>query len=189
MKRNNTTSLITIVVVVVVIIAIGLLGGQIISASVTHTVSDDVKEQLLDSLSQTGDRVLLAFPADTGWQRGESGSFALGIRNIYNTQKTYYVNVYLESVGMAMEASEVQAEANSWLEFADSVDVPASNMLTTEVIIRPEYGAYLGAYAFRVAVCEAPENGDCHHISPAVGYTTASASIYGSAQLSFEVQG
>ncbi len=193
--NNQGRNAVLIVCVAIVIITIAMImlgtgdGGQVPSGyGLTHTVSADAEQGLLDYLSQSSDyRVAVALPDTDEWQKGETGAVLLGISNTHEEDRTFYINVYLEDVlQMSYTASQAADIANPWLTFSGSLDVPAGDKETSLITIKPGNDASTGIYLFRVVVCMQPET-DCHTISPAVGYDTPSYSRYGSAQFAIKI--
>lgn len=149
----------------------------------THEVTEVARQELLQRMAQNNQRVGIAAPAVIDWKRGETGSYALGIRNMDTSlDKTFYISVYLDQVGGALASqnppsSQMVSEINAWLTYAPSEFIPASDSKTSDIIIKPPTDANTGIYMFRVVVCDAQP---CTDMS--------SLSIYGSEQFSVEIE-
>jgi hypothetical protein len=129
---------------------------------ITHKVTDTARDELLRRMSTSGEKVGLAAPAVTEWRRGETGSYAVGIKNQdANSQLKAYINVYLSQLGGDLAGASVSSYASgvdSWLTYARASDgdfevVDPSGQKTTDLIIRPDTSAATGIYRFTVVVC------------------------------------
>lgn len=175
-----------IVVVVFSVILLSLLLSWVYGifdpfTEITHKVTDVARQELLSKLAQAGGRVGIAAPAITEWKRGETGSFALGIRNSDPANdNTYSINVYLEQLGGALAgtpASSLDQEVASWLTFSDKEFVEAGGSKSTNIIIKTKPDAQTGIYLLRVVVCDAASCVDLN-----------SPNLYGSAQFAIEIK-
>jgi len=155
-----------------------------------HYVTSIARQNLIESLGN-GRVVGIAAPAITTWQKGETGSFELGISSDYPIQEnTYYTNIYLEAIGGALSGEDVMSyfdEANSWLIFCRVVNIPAGDTITTPIIIEIPNNALDGIYQFKVCVCEEDEPDGCHSASDSLDYEL-SQSLYGSDQFALEIE-
>ncbi|HDD72468.1 MAG TPA: hypothetical protein ENG00_00075 [Candidatus Aenigmarchaeota archaeon] len=162
-------------------------------STVTHKTTDIAMQKLLQELASTNKKVGIAAPGVTEWKRGETGAYALGIKN-EDTDKanTYYINVYLETVGGDIDSSQLsslQDEVKSWITLSPpSIDIPPNGRDKVDIIIKPTPDALSGIYSFRAAVCtSASDATNCHATSPSAGFTSASPSLYGSASFAIEI--
>jgi len=180
-------SFIVIVVFSVILLSLSIAFLQGIFpqiSTLTHQVTDVARDELIDRISRGAERAGIAAPAVTTWKRGETGSFALGIRNI-NTDRdvTYSINIYLEVVGgelAGMNASIFAVEARKWLTVSPNEFVPASSAKTSDIIIRPSITADPGIYKFRAIVCDTPIAQQCVDLS--------SPTLYDSDQFTLEIK-
>lgn len=177
-------SLIVIVVVSVILLSFLVLWLQQIFpplVKLTHKVTDVAKQKLMNDLSRTGENVGIAAPAVTSWKRGETGSFALGIRNKYiDKDMKFYIHVYLEGLGGDLSGIPTETkkdEVEKWLTYSTMEFVERGKSKATNIIIKPSISAETGIYLFRVVVCER---------KPCIDLT--SPSVYGSAQFSIEIE-
>ncbi len=177
-------SFIVIVVIAVILLSLAITFLQGIFSSVeqlTYKITDVAREKLLGDLASSGGKVGLAAPAVTEWKRGQTGSFALGIRNLDPAlDKTFYISIYLESLGGELSGTPVsskQDEVAKWITPIKTEFVEASGSKTTDIIIKPPATASLGIYLFRVIVCETPQCTTLEN-SPA---------LYGSGQFALEI--
>lgn len=184
--------LIVIVVFAVLLLSLSIswLTGLIGTIEeLTYKTTDVAQKRLLDQLAQDGNRVGIASPPITKWNRGESGSFALGIRNEeVDSPNNYFVNVYLEDVSdnLLPFNQAIQNTANSWISGSTSTDISPGGSETVDVIIAPPTNAKPGLYSFRAAVCKEFESGNCHATFPPT-YTDPSLSFYGGALFTIEI--
>lgn len=178
--------LIVTVVVAVVLLSFLIMWLQGMFSDIpklTHQVTELAQQKLMSDLSQTGEKVGIAAPAVTAWQRGETGSFALGIMNKYTDKDMkFYINVYLEELGGDLSGTPVGAkkgETDKWLTYFSSEFVEKGKSKATNIIIKPPAsGTDTGIYLFRAVVCER---------QPCVDLN--SPSIYGSTQFAIEIEG
>ena len=149
---KNTTAAVVVIVVIILVVLVAIFGSWLgPPGSVTYSVSNESQQQLLNYLSEN--RVGMAAPDIATWQKGESGSFLLGIMNQEPDTKTYYISAYLEDViGVDATVADVADDANSWLSLDSSVSILPDEKVTTAVIIRPAADADEGIYVFRAAV-------------------------------------
>lgn len=176
--------------IVVVVIAVVLLGLAItfltntfpIFEDLTHKITDIARNELLNRLASQGQRVGIAAPAITTWKRGETGSYALGIRNDDpSSDRVFYINVYLDQLGGALVNTPVASKASevrSWLTFSSRESLPAGQSVATNIIIKPPTTTSPGIYLLRAVVCETSTCADLD-----------SPSLYGSAQFAIEIVG
>lgn len=158
---------------------------------ITHKTTEIATQQLLTQLSTGNKKVGIAAPDVTTWRRGETGSFALGIKNDdVNNQKTYYPFVYLESLGGDLKdtpVTSIQTDVNKWISLNPiTLPLDPNSKDTLAVIIKPTGNAATGIYLFRACACTTYDV-TCHAISPGV-YETASPSLYGCASFSIEIE-
>jgi hypothetical protein len=184
------------VVFAVILLSLSLTWVQQIFTQVgtiTHKTTDVAMQQLLQQLAATDKRVGIAAPAITTWKKGETGSYALGIKNKdADKSNTYYANVYLEQVGGDLSGtpvSSLQSEVKKWITLSPpSLDLDPSGRDIINIIIKPPATASSGIYSFRAAVCEQPET-DCHASSPTIPeFSQKSPSLYGSSSFAIEIK-
>ena len=172
------------------------LFGQI--GTITHKTTDVAQQQLLQQLASSGKRVGIAAPAVTAWGKGETGSYALGIKNSdVDTNHVYYINVYLEAIGGDLSGTgetvqSLQSDVERWFTYPPAKDIAAGEREIVDITIKPLVDARPGIYTFTAAVCEKEAGGDtedCHGTSPDAGYNTASSNLYGTATFTLEIKG
>ncbi len=153
-------------------------------SGVTHQVTDLARSELLNEIAQTGAKVGIAAPPVTAWRRGETGAFAIGIKNKYTDQgKTFYINVYLVGLGgnLAGEsAAALQGDVSKWLTFFSNEFVEAGGSKSSKIIMKPAADARAGIYQFRVLVCESQP---CTTLE-----ATPESNIYGSESFAIEIE-
>jgi len=159
--------------------------------TITHKTTDIAMQNLLEELASGNKKVGIASPAVTEWKKGETGSYALGIKNEDTDRgNTYYINVYLETVGGDLSPSQLTSlkdDVISWITLSPpTIDIDAGQRDTVNILIKPSTTTFSGIYSFRTAVCSSPET-DCHATSPSVGYPSPSPSLYGSATFAIEI--
>ncbi len=176
-------SFIVIVVIAVILLslAITFLQGTFTQlGAVANDVTEVAREELLNKLAAQGQRVGIAAPDITSWKRGQTGSYALGIKNEDPSRtKTFYINIYLDALGGDLAGTPVSSkstEVRNWLTFSGQEVVQQGNSVASIIGIKPPTSAQQGIYLFRAAVCEAQP---CTDIS--------STSYYGSAQFALEI--
>lgn len=156
--------------------------GQI--GDVTHKVTDVARTELINKIAQTGATVGIAAPPVTSWQRGETGSFAVGIKNKFTDQsKTFFINVYLEQLGGSLAGTQASSMANDvsrWLTYSTTEFVEAGGSTTSDLIMKPDASAKAGIYKFRVLVCESQP---CTTLE-----ATPESSIYGAESFAIEIE-
>ena len=177
-------SFIIVIVFAVIVLALAISWIQGIFPTVTdltHKVTDVATERLLDDLTTGSGRVGIAAPAVTAWKRGETGSYAIGVRNVYSDKDTRFsMNVYLEEIGGDLAGRSVSSfvtDVQKWLTFSKDIFIEKSSSETSDLIIRPPADASTGIYMFRVVVCEAAS---CRDLN--------SGNLYGSAQFTIEIE-
>jgi len=159
---------------------------------ISYEVTQIAKNQLLEDIQTTGKVVGVAAPAIDSWSRSEKGSIFLAVEN-ENPQAstTYYYHIYLEYVGGVLAGQDVNNyfdEAALWLSNAGSIDAPAGEIGSADIIVTVPSTADVGVYQFRVSVCENPPASSCHSASENIpGYATQSSSLYGSDQFALDV--
>ncbi|MBI4020319.1 MAG: hypothetical protein HY367_03220 [Candidatus Aenigmarchaeota archaeon] len=170
MKGGFELSLSFVVIVVVAVVlltlAITFLQGIFPGISdLTHKVTQIARDNLLKDLSEGG-KVGIAAPAVTEWKRGETGSFAIGLRNDDPANdRRFYISIYLEGVGGELQGADVNSlrpVVNGWLSYTAASQglselVPAGEAETSDVVIKPLSNARPGLYRFRVLVCAVPQ--------------------------------
>jgi hypothetical protein len=197
-KADFQMSMGMIVAVVFAIILLSLaitwiqgLFGDI--STITHKTTDVAQQQLLKELAASGKKVGIAAPAVTAWSKGETGSYAIGIKNDQADRgATYYVNVYLEAIGGELSGSTVTqyaTETKAWLTYPQAKDIAAGERDIMDLIIRPPASTSAGIYTFTIAVCTGSgDTTNCHATSPSAGFTTKSTNLYGSATFALEIK-
>lgn len=179
-------SLSFIVIVVFAVIVLSLAIAWItdifdVLNPLTHSVTDVARQELLDRIAKSDARVGIAAPDVTQWQRGETGSYAVGVRNTRSDlDKTYSMNVYLEEIGGDLNPAQIgyyKAQTAAWLTFSKKIFVAKSSSDTSDIVIKPKADADAGIYMFRVVVCDAAS---CTNLD--------SPGLYGSAQFTLEIE-
>ncbi len=158
----------------------GIMSGV---TEITHKVTDVARDQLMSRLS-AGGRVGIAAPTVTTWTRGETGSFALGIRNENLDQdKTYYINVYLEKFNPGTGMRDCVTTGSNcpniggWLTFSNSEFIPKGESKASDIIIKPTTDAQSGIYKFKAIVCK-----------ESICTDTTSPTLYGDESFSIEIE-
>lgn len=174
--------IVVVFAVIVLSLSIAWIQGMFETLNpLTHQVTDVARTELLDRIARSDSRVGIAAPDVTQWRRGETGSYAVGVRNTATDRdKTYSMNVYLEELGGDLSGKPVSGYVNkvkTWLTFSKQVFVPKSTSETSDVIIKPSADAETGIYMFRVVVCDAST---CQNLQ--------SGNLYGSAQFTVEIE-
>lgn len=165
--------------------------------TITHKTTDVAQQQLLQQLAASGKKVGIAAPAVTTWGKGETGSYAIGIKNNdVDSDHTFYVNVYLEAIGGELKDETVAMnyeDAESWLTHPKAKFISAGERDIVYLIIRPStMGTKRGIYTFTVSVCsdEPGDTTDCH--APATDHpqygSDTSNNLYGSTAFTLEVK-
>ena len=109
-----------------------------------HSTSDSdfVRRALLDGLAGSDAKVGVAAPDVAQWKRGDTGSYAVGVRNVYpETDKTFYINIYLEDIGGDLSGESVydyRDAVKEWPTFPSTMFVPKNSSETFDVIIKPK---------------------------------------------------
>ncbi len=178
-------SFIIVVVFAVIVLSLAIAWIQGIFGTLnplTHSVTDVARQELLDRIAQSDSRVGIAAPDVTQWNRGETGSYAVGVKNINSDRDVRFtMNVYLEEIGGALAGKSVAAYSSpvrKWLTFSDTVFVESSGSATSDVVIQPPANAEKGIYMFRIVVCDSSVCTDLN-----------SAGLYGSQQFTLEIEG
>ena len=125
-----------------------------------------------------GTRIDLASPDRTRWDSGDTGIFTLGIRNQYEETRTYYVNIYLESLRAELQGtpvSEMAEETAGWFTYQDSVSIAAGGTQMLAITMNIPQDAERGSYTFRVRVCEEP---DCAVLLSSNPYGSTNLPVY-----------
>ena len=172
---------------------------------ITHTTTDVARETLLEELASSGKKVGIAAPAVTDWNKGETGSYAVGIKNDnVDRDKTYYAHAYLEAVGggalsgtTSNELMEMNGEIKgTWLQYREAIDIDAGEKDSIDLVIEPAISADQGTYTFTVAICEKKDdrtgfeltnNEQCTASADDLGYEK-SPNLYGSATFSLVIK-
>lgn len=177
-------SFIIVVVFAVIVLSLAIAWIQGIFEvlnPLTHSVTDVARQELLDRIARSDSRVGIAAPDVTAWRRGDTGSYAIGVRNMATDRdKTYSMNIYLEVLGGDLSGRSVASYTNKvgkWLTFSKDIFVPKSTSETADVVIRPPADAETGIYMFRIVVCDASS---CQSLQ--------SGNLYGSAQFTLEIE-
>jgi hypothetical protein len=89
------TPIIVIIIVFALIVGIALLMSTI-QIKPGHTVSNESQE-LLEKKLASGDRAYLAFPPKTIYTAGDAFSASLGIINLWDSERDFYIEIVQES--------------------------------------------------------------------------------------------
>jgi len=188
MKRGAfqlSLSFIVVVVFAVIVLSLAIAWIQGIFEvlnPLTHSITDVARQELLDRIAQSDARVGIAAPDVTQWQRGETGSYAVGVRNVRSDLDVRFsMDVYLEELGGALAGKSINAYATAvrkWLTFSSEVFVAKSSSETADIVIKPPADAETGIYMFRIVVCD---SGSCNN-------GLQSGGLYGSAQFTLEIE-
>ena len=117
---------------------------QFYSGVIDHEVNPQSLEELASSLLASEKIIGLRIPDNISWEIGETGSFALAIRNRYDEARTFHFKVSPEGAGM-----------EQWIIYPSKKAIQAGQAETIIIIARPL--ARSGNYLFRVSVCETSE--------------------------------
>ena len=185
--------------IVTVVFAVVLLGLALAWVSgifnplnqITYKVTDVAIQNLMKNMDTGNKKVGIAAPDVTTWQRGATGSYALGVKNTDVNQKhTFFGNVYLENLGgdlAGTDPNSIMSEINKWITPISPLELDPSQRDSTAVIIKPSPQAATGIYSFRVCVCTSISDKDCHGTSPGI-YETSSPSLYGCQSFALEIE-
>ena len=170
--------------VIMLTLAITWIQGMFSGLSpLTHQVTDIARQNLLNELA-AGGKVSIAAPAVSEWRRGETGSYALGIRNDDTAAtKAFYVNVYAENAPIGALGYD------DWLTYSSAIDLGPADQGTVDLIIRPAADARPGIYLFKAVVCESSRGIACVATGQKAGgqQTTAPADLYGVVSFALEI--
>lgn len=172
--------------VIMLVLAIGWLQGMFPGITqLTNQVSDIARQRLLDELA-AGGKVSIAAPAVTAWGRGQTGSFALGMRNDDpSTSKTFYINIELDTLGGELSGQPLASyatQSEAWLTYSKSLFLDPSAQGTVDIIIRPATTANVGIYVFKAYVCDSGTAATCDENAAQRG------ELYGTATFSLEIK-
>jgi len=145
--------------------------SPVISGEIDHKPSPESIESMKTSLAFPGKTIALRAPKSVSWKNGETGSFALGIRNKYSEKKSFFLNIKLESAA----TPPLPGQAEEWLIYPNKKTIPPLEAETIEIIAKPT-NPPAQTYLFRVLVCETPE---CQDLG--------SPSIYATTTFSFKI--
>jgi hypothetical protein len=184
--------------IVTVVFAVVLLGLALTWVSgifnplnqITYKVTDVAIQNLMKDMNTGNKKVGIAAPAVTTWKRGETGSYALGVKNTDVNQKhTFYSNAYLEALGgdlAGTDPNSLMSDVNKWITPISPLELDPSQRESTAVIIKPSTQAATGIYSFRVCSCTSLSDMTCHGTSPGI-YATSSPSLYGCQSFALEI--
>lgn len=175
--------IVVVFAVIVLSLAIAWIGGLFETITeLTFSVTDIAEQELLDRLASGDSRVGIAAPDVSAWNRGETGSYSVGVKNIHSDKDvTFAMGVYLEEIGgdlAGRPVSSYTSDARKWLTFSDKVFVESSGSSISRIVIKPPANAEKGIYMFRVVVCDAAS---CQNLN--------SPNLYGSQQFTLEIKG
>ena len=177
-------SFIVIVVIAVILLSLSVtfLTGIFEQINpLVNQVNQIARDKLLSELAESNNRVGIAAPAVTEWKRGETGSFAIGIRNKETDRsQRFTINVKLDSLGGALTGRRIadfKDVERKWFTYTRSEVVQASESKTVDLTIKPNIDDLPGIYLFRAFVCTMDVQ-DCDIDSP---------SLYDSATFSLEI--
>ncbi|MFH1364664.1 MAG: hypothetical protein ABIH52_03320 [Candidatus Aenigmatarchaeota archaeon] len=152
--------LIVIVVFAVVLLSLSLGWLQDMFqgfGDITHKVQEQAIQDVLQQIESSGATVGLAAPAVTTWKKGETGSYALIIRNDNDvSSQTYVINLYLEQLGGNLAGRTVSSYSDdvaAWLTYSPTEVLQADERKSVNIIIKPAAGSASGIYLIRAAVC------------------------------------
>ena len=135
--------------------------GPFYPGAIDHQPTLESVEELASSLLASEKIIGLRIPDNISWERGETGSFALAIRNRYSEPRTFHFKVSPEGAGM-----------EQWIIYPSKKAVQAGEVETITIIARPL--ALPGNYLFRIFVCE---TSDCSGLSSPSLYATTTFSF------------
>ena len=142
--------------VVLLTLAIAWIQGMFSSIEdITYKVTDTAKDLMMSELASGSNKVGLAAPAMLEWGRGESGSFALGIRNSESANQYFTMQIIIE---------QVNPSTNDFTKVTSGFVYPKDNLLVApfesnafNVILQPSPDASPGHYLFRIIVTKQGE--------------------------------
>ncbi|MBU1135035.1 MAG: hypothetical protein KKG13_00780 [Nanoarchaeota archaeon] len=127
---------------------------------VSKQVTDIAMQNLLDDMSSSGKKVGIAAPDLTTWKRGDTGSFAIGVRNDDPIQsKVYRMKIYWDysTEDPSKIPSDLQIkEVERTLDYGGGTifrEAGGSNTDLVKVTI-PTTAISGASYLFRVIVCK-----------------------------------
>jgi hypothetical protein len=185
-----------IVIVAVVVIAAALLAqnpGLSVSgpgsSELTYKVPESSRQELVQSIEDGNERILIRSPWTIKWVSGDSGQFVAGVKNKdTRNAHNYNVNVYLDAFAGSVAKAQVESAANQWVTYSRILEIGPSEVETFDVELRP-VNPQKGTYVFKVAVCDRLYGNDyetCHTISPGL-YSQQSMSLYAVSSFTMEI--
>ena len=164
MDQKIIAGILILVMVIIISIFLFLKSSDlelppVISRPLTHQVSLESLNSLKSSLLTSENRISLRNPDTLSWNKGETGAFALGIRNVYGEKKTFYVTVFLE---------KESAQVEDWLVYPSKKTIPGGGIEVIDIVISP-LNPPAETFLFRLVVCETPA---CSLDSPSLYATT-----------------
>jgi hypothetical protein len=166
MEQKTAAGFIAIVIISILAIfafymASGIEISPVISGVITHSVSSRSAEELKNSLAASENLIGFRVPETLSWKRGETGSFALAIKNKYDEKRTFFFTVKSEI--------PVSVEAEAWMVYPPRKTVEAGQTEVINIIANP-LNALPETYFFRIIACETEECKDLN--SPSLYATT-----------------
>ncbi len=159
------TPFIVIIIVFSLVVGFALLMSAI-QISPGHTVSDEGR-QLLEKRLASGERVYLVFPPKTIYTAGDAFSAILGIINMWDSDRDFYIEIIQES-------GPEGGPAVSYAREAGSLAPRESRIL--DINIASSRHTLSGIYSYAVLVCNSQP---CSSESP---------ELYSSVHMSFRIK-
>lgn len=126
-----------------------------------HMVTASAKQDLLSSLQSSDQIISFRNPDVLSWSPGETGSFALAIKNPSPQPKTLFLSV-------AFERGVSHSETSDWFSYPASITLPAGGVEAIDIFVNPS-SPVPGPYFYRILVCSSPQ---CDISSPSLYATT-----------------
>jgi len=172
MKQKVVTSIVIALLIFIVSVFAYLKISDIelppvIPRGITHQVHPDIRSELKASLATSGDIIGFRIPPSVSWERGETGSFVLGIKNKYNQSMTFFFTIKLES------EVTISSQVTEWIVYPRKKTLPPSGIETIDIIANP-LNPNPGTYVFRIIICESPI---CEDITSPSLYATTTFSF------------
>lgn len=117
---------------------------------------DAYRYQVAENSLDEGQRSDMAAPEKVRWEGGDTGLFKLALRNGYEQEKQYFLNMYLEKLDGELAGRPVQPLAGtvSWFAYPASVNTGPGGRALVSISMKVPQDAPFGAYVFRILVCE-----------------------------------
>ena len=159
----------TLLILAVIVVSFLALKSTEYTDQVTHEAS---KEGLLVDLESSGSLLSVKFPPSLSWERGETGSFALGLRNKYAEKREFSLNIKLEKFNSLPPPEIMKNAAESWITLPFILELGPEESMAADIILRPQ-NPQAGSYLYRLEICET----ECDSSKSAYATATFSFSV------------